>query len=217
MVTGACNLDCPHCSQGQWREFYSDYQMTVDEIGAVASSGHRFKVVHIAGGEPTMWREFESGCEFVKRSGLGKRIEVSSNCFDYPRIIDALRHRRIDLVYCQVSNASAEGIAAIQAVFPDRLLVGRRRKVHKPLPKEPMAGVLPATCGCDRPAVFAGRVYQCADVYPNMVRLGLNSYIPKSFADVTDDWMKEIRAMDRFNHPACAVCLANRKVWDRIP
>lgn len=217
MVTGACNLSCPHCSQGAWREYYFDYQMTPDEILAVSLAGHRFNVVHIAGGEPTMWRHFEDGCVAVKDSGLSDRIEVSSNCYDYPRLIAALDGGIIDKVYCQISNASPAGVKQLMRTHPKRILIGRHRPVHKPLPTKPMKGVLPAECGCDRPAVFDGRVYQCAGVYPHSVRMGYNLHIPKAFADITEDWLPAIKAMDRKRHPACRVCLANRKVWRVIP
>jgi hypothetical protein len=193
--------------------------MTPDEIVAVAAAGHRFDIVHIAGGEPTLWRHFEAGLRAVKESGLSRRIEVSSNCLKHATLTEALAAGLVDLVYCQVSNSSPAGVEKILAAFPKDLIIGRNRLRHKPLPTAAMEGVLPAECGCDRPAVFAGRVYQCADVYPHSKRMGYDFDLEMAWVPVNDgsrDWLAAIKAMDRKRHPACRVCLANKRVWRRV-
>lgn len=219
MVTGACNLSCPNCSQSAWRADFADYHMTPDEILAVSLNAQTFDAVHIAGGEPTLWRHFEDGCVAICDSGLSDRIVVSSNCIEHDRLIAALDAGLINKVYCQTSNASPAGIRAIQSTHPKRIIIGRRT-VHKRLPAKPLSGVLPARCGCDRPAIFAGRVYQCADVYPHSKRMRYDAALERASVPVNDNgrnWLDAIREMDRLRHPACRVCLANNRVWKRVP
>lgn len=222
MVTGACNLSCPHCSQGAWRPVFRDYHMTPDEILTVQMvTGYQCGTVHIAGGEPTLWRHFTEGCFAVKASGLGRRIEVSSNCIESDVLIRAMEAGYVDSVYCQLSNASPAGVAAIKARFPNRIIVGVKRTRHKPLPTKPLDYTLPAECGCDRPAYFGGFVYQCADVFPHSMRMGYSMDTPAARWAIdlgsAVDWAAVMKGKGRHRQLVCRVCLANKKVWRRVP
>ena len=220
-ATGACNLSCAHCSQSEWRTAHADYHMKTREIERLAARAAElglsaFKTIHISGGEPTLWREFEDGCLAIKEIGLAERIVVSSNCIDYNRLIAALDAGLVDRVYCQASNASRGGVEAIRRTHPARLSVGRRR-IHKPRPRRLLTGVLPARCGCLRPAYFAGRVYQCADIWPNLARVGLSIDAPRVWRSIEDeDWVSFLRAAQPARSIACRICVANRKVWNKI-
>lgn len=221
MTTGACNLDCPHCSQGAWRKDYVAYHMTPREIGELSARAHAlhlapFKAIHVAGGEPTRWRHFEDGLAEARRTRLGKTIVVSSNCIEYGLLASALRRRLIDRVYCQASNASAEGVRRLMAEFGERRVAVGRREVHKPLPARLLHGVLPAKCGCLRMAYFAGRVFQCAGAYPHLTRLGLSIDEPRVWCRLDEDWAGFFRSSDPTRSDACRACLANRRVWEKI-
>ena len=221
MVTGDCNLSCPHCSQGAWRKDYVDYHMTPREIDELASRAFAlrlapFRVVHVAGGEPTRWHYFRDGLAEVKRSGLARRVVISSNCIEYRRLADALSQGLIHRVYCQESNSSPEGVRFLLSAFGERRVNVGRRKIHKPLPHKLLNGVLPARCGCLRMAYFAGRVFQCADVYPHLTRLGLSIDEPRVWCRLDEDWREYFRLLDPTRSDACRACLANRKVWEKI-
>jgi len=217
MTTGACNLNCPHCSQGAWRKAYREYQMSMHEIveliGRAGTLGLLpFGVIHVAGGEPTLWENFLAGCGLLKSSA--RQVVVSSNCIEYQLLAEALRKGLIDRVYCQASNALPLGVKVLRATFPGRINVGRRT-VHKPLPLQAMRNVLPARCGCLRVAYFAGRLFQCAGAFPHLTRMSLSLENPRVWCRVDEDWHKFFKGIDPARSEACRVCLANRKVWEK--
>ena len=221
MVTGFCNLNCPYCSQGAWRKDYEDYHMTPPEIRELAARARAlhlapFSVIHVAGGEPTMWRNFEEGLAEIKSSGLGRRVVVSSNCIEYKRLSESLSKKLIHRVYCQTSNASAEGIRFLLSAHGENRVSIGRRTVHKPLPTSLLAKVLPAQCGCLRMVYFAGRVFQCAGAYPHLSRLGASIDDPRVWCRLDENWVEFFRSYDVVSIDACRACLANRKVWEKI-
>jgi hypothetical protein len=220
MPTGACNMDCPHCSQRTWRADYRDYQMSMDEVKTICRRagelGLHYERLYITGGEPTLWANFEEACRYAKASGVFSSIWVSSNCVEVERLSRALDARLIDKVCTQISNASIPGVESLQRKYGIKVAVSQYRTIHKPLPITPLEHVLPARCGCDRLVVFESRIYPCAGAYPHMKRLGLDMDDPRVWAGVDENWPEFFRGKNRLNQTACRVCVANRNVWDRI-
>jgi glycosyltransferase EpsE len=220
LVTGKCNRNCRYCSQATYNENYKDYQTPIELIQKLCDRskaiGARYEWIQFSGGEPFMWDNLEEACRLVKDSGAFKKVRVFSNCYHWDRMEKVLGDNLIDVVYTNSTNASPSGWKKLAKAFPDKSIVAPLE--HKPLPTEPMAGVLPARCNCNHPCVVENNVYPCGNFYEHITRLGKNMDDYKDyFCSLDDDWIGFYRKVDRFNMDICSYCLANGRVWEKIP
>jgi len=216
LVTGTCNMNCPHCAQGWWRKDYMDYHMTPDEIRTICRRtrelGLHFAQALIMGGEPALWKHLEEGCRVIRESGLFNRIDIYSNCKDTKPLISLLDKGLADRIAVQVVNMSPNGVCELWKDHAHRVDI-TQQDVHKIHPDKPIEGALPALCGCDQITVFDGRVYSCPGAYHNTKRMGWDVDNPRLWVNVEDDWRTYFERMDRYGIKACTVCLANGRVW----
>ena len=217
LVTGKCNMACPHCAQWWWRKDHIDYHMTPDEIRTICRRvkelGLHFVQALIMGGEPALWKHLEEGCRVIRDSGAFNQIHIYSNC-KYPDPVIALLDKGLaDRVAVQVINMSPDGILRFWEKHAHQMDI-TQQATHKIHPDKPVAGALPARCGCDQITVFNGQVWSCPGAYHNTKRMGLDVDKPKLYMSVEEDWYSYFNAMNRYVIPACAGCLANGNVWD---
>jgi hypothetical protein len=127
-----------------------------------------------------------------------------------------LEEGSVEQVITQEANMCMDGANTLKRVFGDRMNIipSQGHQVH---PDGALDGVLPAECGCDRVAVFKGRVYPCANFYSNMKRIGGDVDGSTLCFGIEEDWKKGIDGVDRYNMQACRGCLANGKVSRQMP
>ena len=218
LVTGKCNMACPHCAQGTWRRAYINYHMTPGEVGMICrrikESGLHFDQALIMGGEPTLWKYLEDGCRIIRESKVFNEIDIYSNCKNADVLMGVLDKGLADKIKVQTVNMDVEGVHKLHQCHAQYMDVSQQEG-HRVHPESPMEGVLPATCGCDQITVFDGKVWSCPGAYHNTIRMGWSVDKPKVWMDVEEDWYGYFNRMDRYSIPACSVCLANGKVWDR--
>jgi len=216
LVTGKCNMACPHCAQGYWRKDYMNYQMTPQEIKTICRRtrelGLHFAQALIMGGEPALWIHLEEGCRIIKESKLFDRIDIYSNCKKTEPLINLLDKGLADKIAVQTVNMSIEGMGELWAKHAADVNIAPL-EAHKIHPDKPIENSLPAACGCDQITVFDGKVYSCPGGYHNTVRMGWDVDNPRLWVNIEDDWYSYFMQMDRYSIPACSVCLANCKVW----
>ena len=216
LVTGKCNMACPHCAQGYWRKDYMNYQMTPAEIKTICRRtrelGLHFAQALIMGGEPALWIHLEEGCRIIKESKLFDRIDIYSNCKKTEPLIALLDKGLADKIAVQVVNMSAAGINKLSKKYADKLIIAPQDE-HRIHPDHLLDNALPALCGCDQITVFDNRVYTCPGAYHNCKRLGLDIDNPRLWVNVEDDWRTYFDRMDRYSIEACRGCLSNGRVW----
>ncbi len=231
-VTGECNLNCPHCSQAEFRRDHGDMTLeTVDAVIARVATRHdqdEVWNVHITGGEPTLWPHLEEACARLRKSGLFRQIRIFTNCIAAKPLFACLKVGKADMVYTNRTNAHRRNLRTLierwgqttnaQDSSQGRVFaVGHENYRHKPLPDSPLEGVLPSDCNCDKSAVMGARVYVCGNVYANCARFHINMPAGASCA-LDEDWIaaKDAFGDTRFEMEACRVCLVNKKVMDIV-
>jgi glycosyltransferase involved in cell wall biosynthesis len=220
MVTGACNRSCQYCSQATYNEKYRDYQTPMELIDKLCRRskeiGARYEWLQFSGGEPLLWDNLEAACAVAKESGAFKKIRVFSNVYETERLERVLSSGLVDVIYTNSTNASPDGCRILGESYPDKSIIAPLE--HKPLPTSPLPGVLPARCNCNHPCVIENNVYPCGNFYEHVTRLGKNMADYKDyFCTLDDDWIGFFRKIDRFNMDICSYCLANGKVWEKVP
>jgi len=176
--------------------------------------GLHFGQAFIMGGEPALWKHLEDGCRVIRESKAFNRIHIYSNCKKPEPLIALLDRGLADVVETQAVNGNAAGIRKVREKHPTHMNVANQ-DVHRVHPIKPVEGALPALCGCDQITVFGGKVYSCPGAYHNTVRMGWSLDEPKLWMGVEEDWYTHFSQMDRYNIPACTVCLANGKIWNK--
>lgn len=220
LVTGQCNMACPHCAQGAWRKDHMEYHMTPDEVVAICRRvrelGMHFAQALIMGGELALWKHLEAGCRIIRESGVFDHIYIYSNCKKPGPVINVLDLGLADVVAVQSVNMSTTGILEFWKAHAHQVAISQQEG-HRIHPDQPIQNSLPALCGCDQITVFNGKVWSCPGAYHNTVRLGWDVNNPQLWMNVEDDWRTYFERMDRYRIPACTVCLANGRVWDQSP
>ena len=215
LVTGQCNMACPHCAQGYWRRDHMNYHMTPEEVRTICSRtkelGMHFAQALIMGGEPALWRHLEEGCRVIRESGVFDQIHIYSNCKNPDPIINLLDKGLADRVATQTVNMSEAGIQKIQEKHPQSMLITKQDE-HRIHPDKPLPGAWPALCGCDQITVFDWKVWSCPGAYHNTVRIGSDIDNPRLWAGIGEDWHTYLERMDRYGIMACGVCLSNGRI-----
>lgn len=215
LVTGECNMACPHCAQGWWRRDYKDYHMSLEEISLLCKRvdelGLHFGQAMVMGGEPALWKNLGEGCHVLHESGVFDKVYVYSNCKNPLPIMSVLDKGWADKVVVQTVNMSDIGVACLVNNHPDKVSVTQQPE-HWVHPDTLLDGVLPAACGCDQITVFDYKVYSCPGAYHNTKRFGLDVDNPPLWMDLQEDWKTFFDRMDRYNIQACRGCLANGKL-----
>jgi len=219
LVTGACNMACPHCAQGWWRKDYINYHMTPDEIKTICRRtrelGLHFAQALIMGGEPALWKHLEEGCRVIRESGLFDEIHIYTNYKDVDPLINLFDKGLADLAIVQTVNMSIEGVRKLWEKHAVKIRITNQPS-HWVHPDKPVEGTLPAACGCDQITVFDGRMYSCPGAYHNTKRMGWDIDNPRLWVNIEDDWYSYFMKMDRYSIAACSVCLANSKMSPSI-
>jgi len=215
MPVGACNMNCPNCTQTAWRKDFADYQMMLDEVemicGRIQELGLHFAWAHITGGEPALWENLYEGCRMLRTSGAFDHIEIWSNCKSTKPLMRVLDDGLVEHVITQSANTYKTGARKLKEKYGNRMNI-IDPSAHQVHPAKPLDNALPAECGCNRIEIFNYRVYPCANVYSNMKRMGLDVKRSGLWAALEDNWLEVMDSIDRFGMQACRVCLANGKV-----
>jgi hypothetical protein len=215
LVTGICNMNCPHCAQGWWRKDHREYHMSPDEIRftcqRIGELGLHFGQAMVMGGEPALWKHLEAGCRVLKESGVFDSVHIYSNCKIPSTIIKMLDKGLADAVVTQTVNMAESGVDKIKEKHADKVSVTQQPE-HWIHPEKIIDGVRPAMCGCDQLTVFDWRMYSCPGAYHNTVRLGLDIDNPALWVRLRDDWKTFFEKMDRYSIAACGACLANGRI-----
>lgn len=215
LVTGACNMACPHCAQGWWRKDHLGYHMSPDEINftclRIKELGLHFGQAMVMGGEPALWKHLEEGCAVLKASGAFDEIDIYSNCKSPDAIISVLDKGFADKVVTQTVNMSGNGVDTIAEKYPDKVSVTQQSE-HWVHPVKVIEGVVPALCGCDQLTVFDWKMWSCPGAYHNTKRLGLDVDNPPLWVALQDDWKTFFTNMNRYSITACGACLANSRI-----
>jgi glycosyltransferase involved in cell wall biosynthesis/tetratricopeptide (TPR) repeat protein len=218
LVTGACDRKCKHCSQAAYNEDFKTYQTPLELVDKVCrrsiENGARYEWLQFSGGEPLLWDNLEAACKLAKDSGAFSRVRVFTNGEQSKRLYAALDAGLIDCAYLDTYNANPKAMETLKEKYAGRFVLDPT--VHKPLPVSPFSGVIPARCNCDHLCVIENNVYPCGNFYTHIKRLGLE-FKNYKFCSLDDDWIEFYRKVDRFNMDICSYCLANGKVWDKIP
>jgi hypothetical protein len=218
LVTGACDRKCKHCSQAAYNEDYKKYQTSLELVEKVCrrsmENGARYEWLQFSGGEPLLWDNLEEACRLAKESGAFQKVRVFTNGFQADRLYSALDAGLIDCAYIDTYNGNPKAVKTLKEKWPDRSAFDPT--VHKPLPTKAIDGVLPARCNCDHLCVVENNVYPCGNFYTHIKRLG-KDFGDYEFCSLDDDWVEFYRRVDRFNMDICSYCLANGRVWEKIP
>jgi len=220
MPVGACNMNCPNCTQKYFRKDFADYQMSLEEVETICRRvkelGLHFAWAHITGGEPALWDNLYEGCKIFRTSGAFDHVEVWSNCKLTKPLMEILDDNLVEHVITQEANTYKTGANALKKKYGDRMSI-ISPSAHQVHPDKPLDNVLPAECGCNRVEIFNYRVYPCANYYSNMRRMGLDPMEYPLSAPLDSNWAAFMDGIDRFNMQACRVCLANGKVSRQAP
>ena len=218
LVTGECNLDCSHCSQGAFRRDKLD-AMTIPQFKRVvdrcAEIGAQYRWFEFSGGEPTLWPGLLEAVRIIRSTKVAEKIRLFSNAHCYMELTSFAA--LVDQVYTTEANSGPTRCAEMKAQLGKKAVIDGLSK-FKPLPTSPVEGTLPAQCNCDRLCVIGDKVWSCSNAYTHLRRMGEN---PLAHADlwcsVEDDWIEHFRFVKRFDQPMCSICLANKLVWPRAP
>ena len=218
LVTGACDRKCKHCSQAAYNEDYKGYQTSLALVDKVCrralDNGAKYEWLQFSGGEPLMWDSLEEACRMAKESGAFQKARVFTNGFKAERLYKALDEGLIDWAHIDTYNGNPKAVKTLREKYPDKSFLDGT--VHKPLPIETVGGTLPARCNCDHLCVVENNVYPCGNFYTHVKRLG-KDFEDYKFCSLDDDWIEFYRKVDRFDMDICGYCLANGKVWNKIP
>jgi glycosyltransferase involved in cell wall biosynthesis/tetratricopeptide (TPR) repeat protein len=220
MVTGKCNKSCPLCSQATFNKNHVGYQASLGNIKKICQRsldiGAGYECISFSGGEPLLWDNLEEACKIVRDSGAFKKIRINSNGVNKKRMMSVLDGGLVDTVYANTYNADHKSLKVLVDKYPEKYIFSNIP--HKPLPDVPLAGVLPANCHCNKPSIIGDNVYPCGNFYEHITRLRKNMYdYREHYCSLNDDWIGFFRKVDKFNMDICSYCLANGKVWDKIP
>jgi len=216
-VTGDCTLNCPYCSQARLRRRLAGYQMSLAEvrhfIHRCRQLGVRYKRLQPSGGEPTLWKHLEPALKLLEASGIAERLYMVTNGTRPKEIHDTIKY--FHQVRVSLYPHNVEQAADLARRYPDKIEVWD--DAHRRVPSKPLVGVLPSDCGCDWHSLAAGRVYSCPQALDLALRLGLDPDGEDLSCSVDDDFPRHFqrRQPSRYVQPICAMCLANRNVWDR--
>ena len=124
-LTSACNYACPHCVDSGIINVGKqlDFEKVKDSLDVLCSRG-LLSVILIGGGEPTLYKEFESVVAYIKQKGLqlgivtnGSRLEKIKKAAlllekgDWLRLsLDAARQETFDNMHCPKKDIALDSI-----------------------------------------------------------------------------------------------------------
>lgn len=208
MLTTACNLRCPRCSQGDKSQWHGSLPQTTMEqhnriLDRLAEQSVHLRMLFYTGGEPTLCPQLKEMISETKRRSAADRIVVVTNGVD----------RNIE-DYGEADVVSISDYGAINRLDAQRLRKqgGRRvvvhRVVHDPWPVEPDDSVddIPADCRCVRLEFCGDRVWPCA-----MAEMG---NAEGSLSVEENFWYRFVMG-DPCRQAICHGCLANKRRAER--
>ncbi len=221
-ATRVCSLKCDYCSEEEVRADKNiPMHTTPEDVARILKRLCENKValrwVEFFGGEPCEWRHLEACCRMVKDAGI--LVRLFSSCSDSKRLDKAMGLGIVDEIYTTLANTNTKGYDALVKKFGKERVFLDKMDHFKPVPNEPLTGVLPAECYCDRLCVIGGRVYQCSnalDISHRLAKIGSPVSDDSISCDLDEDWVLYFRNKSRHSSPLCSICLANRKVWRSV-
>lgn len=216
-VSSECNLSCPLCNEKNTICMNRGYQMDLAEIDSIVESckqrNIRFSVIELIGGEVTLWKNFREGVRRFKE--ISDDLFLVTNGNNQQLLRETVGHW-----ITSTSQASKKQIEEVKDI-PSRATFNTHS--HKPVPVEPMEGVLPADCVVDRspsnPSIkenglvyIRGKVYYCCTTFALSDRVPLTDDMWCSFED---DFIAKF-AVKTFDKEICKYCLCNSKIYSRL-
>ena len=216
-VTSDCNLKCKWCSQRYTMDQHRGYQMTMYEVIYIVQSclhrGIYFETIELTGGEPSLWEHLEEGTRYFEK--ICNEVTLVTNGNNPERII------ALDLKRWIVSSSQATR-QQVEKYTPVRTRVWFNNHNHKPMPDEPIADSLPASCCVSRdpfteePQInmlyLQGKVWFCCNAYALSEKAGVTEDL---WCHFENDFMGKFTERE-FDKAICSYCLCNGKIWEKI-
>ena len=210
-VTAACNRNCRSCSQELWRKHHKNYHLSNDDLERLIQSclenNYRFNRVILTGGEPTLWKNFDS-VKLLHKAGIAKAIQVHTNVKSITaaqRLIDNKTY--LDLVRVSSYPDSKAITDQLKAGIGKRLYLVDKTEFWE-LPKTIQPSAVPGVCCCDGPAYAGGtRIWYCGGCWSVARQFNLE---PLS-TEMSGDWLARIRK-DYGAWEGCGGCVSNTKL-----
>jgi hypothetical protein len=208
-------MDCPLCNQKHTRDFFNNYEMTMEEVQHIVDSIKRrnihIDVIELTGGEPSLWSNLENGVALFKQ--ICDTVTLITNGNNPQRIID------LKLKYWVVSSSQAsEQELEMYKPYSDRIIYNNHH--HKKIPETSVKGFETAACSMEVDPFgnaqialmyIKGYVYYCCSAF------GLSNKVPLTrdvIISFERDWLEYFK--DRVSKPICGHCLSNTVVWHNI-
>ncbi len=214
-VTWDCNRSCPLCSQQKLREWYPDYQMSMDEIKAfIQSTGsHRFDSITISGGEPLLWENLKEGLACLRAANIADKIAVFSNGMLRDQITPEVMGY-LDLLRLSWYEGNEATMIELKGNWGDRVQVVDRRS-HTPSPGSllPHDEVMPAECSCTGWMVCGEWAFSCS-MLPSVIaecQISIQGY-PELMCKVEPGYLERLAPYVPACYDPCRGCVSNHKV-----
>lgn len=216
VVSTKCQLFCEHCSQDDMMAEHVDWDLGWGELSDIIMVLKERDVVydeiHLMGGEPTLWEDFNDKCRELMRSGMCRSLSMSTNGLSWGMVDE-------DVLDCfKLITISVKGELEEERVADNVIKHGTH---HKPLPMECVEpDIEKVICGCDYVTIFKDRVYRCGNALSLMLRhYGSVDDWDYRRGDVFEelfnsDSLKKFVGDKRFE--MCGWCLSNKYVWDKV-
>jgi hypothetical protein len=179
---------------------YPDYQLDLDTlrrfVEVTRDSGYHFDYIAFGGGEPFLWDHLAEGVEIIAGSGTTDGVRVFTNG-------TLLRKDR----------GLARSVRRHATIVVNPPQVG-----HWKLPREPVAGAVPAKCACTHYSLIMDRVEACglARYLLEYLDGDIDDY-PGASTGISEGYLKRLDGRDRFSRWWCAYCISNEKVRQTMP
>jgi hypothetical protein len=216
-VTGYCNLNCPLCSQKEFKETHGDmpFEDACKVIDDLKKKGMK-PIISIVGGEPTFWPHLKELCVYIKKE-IGSDIHLLTNATNKEIVEYLIDNRLIDQVVSNLANCHVKNANDFQTKY-GKEIVHLSKFGHIPMPKSISWGTIPADCHCPGLAVMGRTVYSCPNIY------SISKRVEKEISDVLfksmdEDWVEHFLKHEncKYNGFLCQYCPANAKVKREIP
>lgn len=215
-VTARCNIRCEHCNQDSWMCKYPNYNLSCTDITNIISRSIDLEIhyqqIRLTGGEAPLWPYYTWAIEELAKSPICDTVGQFSNGTPHSvkiirKVIDYLDDVRIT-VHPGVDYTDAQQFSDD---YPRKVRLFDRGN-HRPIPLEPVKGVLPARCQCIPYAYWGGRFMQCS-----LVRaLGDDEQWIAHSCPIYDDFAKFYcdTVNTRYNSLFCERCTMNRRIYE---
>jgi len=176
----------------------------------------QFKSIIVSGGEPLLWTNLIEGVKMLRVSELSIQLNIFTNAIN----TDAVTSELMDNITILRLSKYAENQGKLKELvdkFGSKHIHIVDQRVHVPIPKEPLQGVLPAKCGCEGYGLVDYMMYACPMVPAVVQEFNLKLIdFPETYCDLQPHWAERLDGFDRASHLLCQGCIGNHKVRHKM-